>query len=69
MLAAVDEASAELPDPDRREPVAEALRGYFLPAAEQMRNDETPERPGPTAPEAQQPGGLTIRVPLTRRDR
>jgi hemoglobin len=39
MLAAVDQVTAELPDPDLRAPVAEALRGYFLPAAEQMRND------------------------------
>jgi hemoglobin len=38
MLAAVDAVTSELPD-DRRDEVATALRGYFLPTAEQMRND------------------------------
>jgi len=38
MLAAVDEVVAELPEPDRHE-VREALRGYFVPAADHLRND------------------------------
>jgi hemoglobin len=39
MSRAVDEATASLPDPAVREPVAQALLGYFHPTAEQMRND------------------------------
>jgi hemoglobin len=38
MLAAVDSVTSELPD-HIRDDVALALRGYFMPAAEQMRND------------------------------
>ena len=38
MLAAIDEVTAALPE-DIRDEVAAALRGYFMPAAEQMRND------------------------------
>jgi hemoglobin len=38
MTAAVDAVTAELPPPDDRA-VREALLGYFLPAAEQLRND------------------------------
>src|SRR5215210_1282926 len=39
MLAAVDEVTAALPDPELAAAVNETLRGYFTPAAEQMRND------------------------------
>ncbi len=39
MDAAIDVATAELPDPELAEAVAAALRGYFHPAAEQLRND------------------------------
>src|SRR5213078_4421840 len=39
MSAAVGEATAELPDPELAAAVAAALRGYFGPTAEQMRND------------------------------
>ena len=39
MLAAVDEATADLPDGARATRSRAALRGYFTPAAEQMRND------------------------------
>lgn len=39
MSHAIDVATAELPDRDVAAAVAEALRGYFTPAAEQMRND------------------------------
>jgi len=38
MDAAIDVATADLPDPPRAA-VADALRTYFHPAAEQMRND------------------------------
>jgi hemoglobin len=38
MLAAVDSVTSELPDETGAD-VALALRGYFMPAAEQMRND------------------------------
>jgi hemoglobin len=39
MSAAVDTASAELGDREVAAAVAETLRGYFRPAAEQLRND------------------------------
>lgn len=39
MLAAVDAVTADLHDPDVATAVGEALRGYFQPAAEQLRND------------------------------
>jgi hemoglobin len=39
MSRAVDVTTASLADPDSREPVAQALLGYFHPTAEQMRND------------------------------
>jgi hemoglobin len=39
MMHAVDVATAELPDPEVGAAVGEALRAYFRPAAEQMRND------------------------------
>jgi hemoglobin len=39
MLAAVDATTAQLADPDLATTVAEALRGYFQPAAESLRND------------------------------
>jgi hemoglobin len=67
MSHAVDTVTAELLDPVVGEAVTGALLGYFNPAAEQMRNDATPERPGPAAPGAQRPGETAIRVPLTRR--
>ncbi len=38
MLAAVDEVVADLSAADR-EPVRDALRGYFVPAADHLRND------------------------------
>ena len=39
MTAAVDTAVGELDDPDVAAAVAATLRGYFQPAAEQLRND------------------------------
>jgi hemoglobin len=39
MLAAVDLATGELDDPEVAAAVAATLRGYFQPAAEQLRND------------------------------
>jgi len=39
MSAGIDAATAELPDPAVAEAVAQALSGYFHPAAEQLRND------------------------------
>jgi hemoglobin len=39
MTAAVEQVTAELPDPRLAAAVAEALLGYFGPAAEQLRND------------------------------
>jgi hemoglobin len=39
MSAAIDAATAELPDPDVGRAVAQSLSGYFHPAAEQLRND------------------------------
>jgi hemoglobin len=39
MTAAIDQVTAELPHPAVAAAAAEALRGYFHPAAEQMRND------------------------------
>ena len=39
MSAAIDGAIATLPDAAVAAAVAEAARGYFHPAAEQMRND------------------------------
>lgn len=39
MTAAVDIATGELDDPDVGAAVAATLRGYFQPAAEQLRND------------------------------
>ncbi len=38
MLAAVEEVVADLPEADR-EAVQDALRGYFVPAADHLRND------------------------------
>jgi len=38
MAAAVEAVTAELPPPDDRD-AREALLGYFVPAAEQLRND------------------------------
>jgi hemoglobin len=39
MSAAIEQVTAELPDPEVAAATAEALGGYFGPAAEQMRND------------------------------
>jgi hemoglobin len=39
MDAAVEQVTAELPDPEVASAVAAALTAYFHPAAEQMRND------------------------------
>ena len=39
MSAAIEVATAELPDPAVAEAVAATLSGYFHPAAEQLRND------------------------------
>lgn len=39
MLAAVDVATGELDDPAVAAAAGDALRGYFRPAAEQLRND------------------------------
>ena len=39
MSAAIEVATAELPDADTAATVAATLRGYFHPAAEQLRND------------------------------
>jgi hypothetical protein len=38
MLAAVDDTTAELPEDDR-DHVRQALAGYFVPAADHLRND------------------------------
>ena len=39
MSAAIEVATAALPDPEIAEAVAQTLSGYFHPAAEQLRND------------------------------